>query len=1060
MLNGDSEKKTNRQESGLKISRLKKDLLIHLKTPDKKLADRFVEIEQRLYWIHLSKNKAPISKGFIYFLSNYKVFVNDDESVQWNNIQKRFNRDNPKYKDSFYWNKQLTWYIAQPNEFKLFQIEEDQLIQQKPLFHPSRGDWYADVLEGGRLLIKRHLNFPVDKVTFYVNANTYSYYNSSIIERVKKEVNLDPSLYWYADYEAHFEAYREKTYKPLPVDIEHFKEVLPESFHSRLNFSLEKTNSDFNQDEDFKGRIHIVGTTGAGKSSYKAAVTACQVLENQMKCGIIEPTVEEANHTKNLLKELGISAVVLYGNTNRWKHTSNLLESYYNNPDGTLNVEQLLNEDIFEHLTGSCLLLDELSLSSIENNPPCNLLYESGSKVDCPYYAKCGSLKRYGDLLEADVWITTPAFLVKGSIPSGYDRYGRTPYELFNAYLDFIIVDEVDDCQNKLDELFLEETDINTGEHNLSIRLKQLADYIEKSLSRDGQSDDLLLLKRAIQRFQMKLDNCCFFAGQFKSLDNFADENCLSINFFKGYFEVLLEDSPAKKTFLLQISEYINFISQENNEKNPYNNPFTLLTLIRKDPNHLNIQNNYFNKVLKEISATLSSLKIRVIDDYSWEEFEELFMLFILIADLEISLQEVRDQFDLNKEKISKEILMNTKGLERFGNRLQQFISDPCIPNLSGFWLNLCQNEVQIKSLDYVGVGRDLLYRLSWKIAPKTEPPALLMLSATSHAPGSAHYHMSHHPDYVLRNKKSNGKINAYYKPVSFAGDKLERVSGQYGEKRIESLTNEVRALVSHLRQDILFNKSKSLIVVNSYTDALTVAKVLEREGFNFKVILKDTTKMEDYSLTQHQLKRFEKESGEANLCIVPLSIISRGHNILNSKGDSYFNTAYFLIRPYLIPGDINTCIKIIHAKQFAIQKNLQVMPGSILEKYNHWKEYNEKTFQQSLKIGTWKGLSPYYRTVLAWYMLIQIIQTTGRMRRNGNDCTIYFIDSAFCDGYSKEQTQRESNSVLYTFYKILHQNMHDTAFRALYEDIYHALEDVITQINEHLEYSEDFEYE
>lgn len=1060
MSNQNEIEKKNKKESRAKIARLKKDFLVHLKTTDKKIADRFVDIEQRLYWIHLSLNKAPISKGFVYFSSNYKTFTSEVESSHWYNIQQKFNHDNPKYKDSFYWEKQIAWYLSQPDEFKFFQIKNDQLIQQHPLFHPSRGNWYEDVLGGGRILIKRNLNFPMDKVSFYVNANSHSYYNSSIKERVKKEVDLEPSLCCYADNEPHFEAYRTKTHKPLPVNIEELKKIVPDSFHSRMNFLLEQTNPNFNPNEDFKGRIHLVGTTGSGKSSYKAALTAYQVLQNNMKCGIIEATVEEANHTRNLLKTLGVSAVVLYGNTNKSNHLSNLLESHYSNPDGTLNVQELLHEDIFEHLTGSCTLLDELNLSSIENNPPCHLLHEDDLKVDCPYYAKCGALKRYRDLLEADVWITTPAFLVKGSIPIGYDRYGRTPYELFNAYLDFIIVDEVDDCQNKLDELFFEEVNLNTGEHNLSTRLKQLATHIEKYLSRDTQIDDLLLLKRSLHYFQMMLDNCCFFARQFKSLENFANEHCLSINFFKSYFDVLLEDNTAKKTFLSNISEYINFISQENNEKNPYINPFKLLNLIKMNPASLEDQNNYFDKVLYSIHETLSSSNICIIKERSLEEFKELFLLFILIANLEVSLKQVREQFALNKEKISKKIAMDTTGLEQFGSRLQQFVDDPCISNLNGFWLNLSQKQVQIKSLNYMGIGRQLLYRLSWKIANKTEPPALLMLSATSHAPGSAHYHLSHWPDYVLKNQKPNGKIKAYYKPVSFAGGKLERVSGQQGEKRREALRGEVQALIHSLRRDILNNQAKSLIVVNSYADCLTVGKVLERNHFNFRMILKDMSETEDYVLTKHQLKRFEKESLGADICVVPLNIIARGHNILNSKGDSYFNTAYFLIRPYLTPGDIHTCIKILHANQYVIQKELQLTTGTLLEKYTRWNEYNEQIFQEALKIGTWKGLSNYSRTVLAWYMLIPILQTIGRMRRNGNDCTVYFIDSAFCDGYSKEEAQRESNSVLYTFYRILHQHMHEPSFRALYEDIYYALDEIVTQINEHLENNEDLEYE
>ena len=90
-----------------------------------------------------------------------------------------------------------------------------------------------------------------------------------------------------------------------------------EGFDSRPNISMEILNE---QDEiELKEIIHIVGSLGSGKSTYKYAQVYEGVHKYGLKIGIVEDTVCNIISTTKTLRRLGINAIPIIGATTEKK---------------------------------------------------------------------------------------------------------------------------------------------------------------------------------------------------------------------------------------------------------------------------------------------------------------------------------------------------------------------------------------------------------------------------------------------------------------------------------------------------------------------------------------------------------------------------------------------------------------------------------------------------------------------------------------------------------------------------------------------------------------------
>ena len=105
-------------------------------------------------------------------------------------------------------------------------------------------------------------------------------------------------------------------------------------------------------------------------------------------------------------------------------------------------------------------------------------------------------------------------------------------------------------------------------------------------------------------------------------------------------------------------------------------------------------------------------------------------------------------------------------------------------------------------------------------------------------------------------------------------------------------------------------------------------------------------------------------------------------------------------------------------------------------------------TFNQILNMSYWKSLTEAQREVMTWFMLVPMKQAIGRMQRNGNECVVYFCDSAFCDPYRGKEEMSARNSTLHALYEVLEQYKGNRVLDNLYHVFREGLKEMLEEID------------
>lgn len=224
--------------------------------------------------------------------------------------------------------------------------------------------------------------------------------------------------------------------------------------------------------------LHLVGMTGARKSVL-ATLIAGWAIEQTLATGIMHrvalifTTISEALHRAELLnkafrddiEQLPV-AVPIFGESGREKQILRFFEST------ELPGEQPAWAERF--LASGCPLQARLTADSRKalagkaipaGSEPCTRLkHPEQQSMDyvCPFFARCPSRQRYGDLATAPVWIVNPWTYGLTRIPRPFIRENPTQHqgydlrvmELVAGQADLVIVDESDVTQNALDDIW------------------------------------------------------------------------------------------------------------------------------------------------------------------------------------------------------------------------------------------------------------------------------------------------------------------------------------------------------------------------------------------------------------------------------------------------------------------------------------------------------------------------------------------------------------------------------------------------------------------------------
>lgn len=410
--------------------------------------------------------------------------------------------------------------------------------------------------------------------------------------------------------------------------------------------------------------------------------------------------------------------------------------------------------------------------------------------------------------------------------------------------------------------------------------------------------------------------------------------------------------------------------------------------------------------------------------------------------------------------------------------------------------------------INHLGVGRHLVVHLNDLLATEQRAgPHVLMLSGTSWAGGDMR-----HP-HPKTGKPMDAASPTFDVQVPVKGVLLQpeaeleairqsvfelvgirdnqakqvRVSGlpetdrrrnlAFIAERLAVRRDDINLIENHWRQmevawdrDELTDRRRSLLVTNSYADAVVVAdalfEALEGHGYlDWKVHCLVRDRADDVGsrddrrprrarvLPRSLIERFGGEP-ERSVLVAPMQIVSRGHNILNEGNRAAISSVYFLHRPHPRPDDLSPAIGRLN--RFAVQQfesgarraEINQAAARLSHSARRMRYVATNIVRYSLySRGGYSELSTEYKIQFAWDMLTPLWQTVGRGIRNGCPVFVGFVDRQFAPQSFDDGSDTSNTSALVQALQQLGQAMdpklnhsaHEVA-RLLYEPFHTAL--------------------
>jgi hypothetical protein len=345
----------------------------------------------------------------------------------------------------------------------------------------------------------------------------------------------------------------------------------------------------------------------------------------------------------------------------------------------------------------------------------------------------------------------------------------------------------------------------------------------------------------------------------------------------------------------------------------------------------------------------------------------------------------------------------------------------------------------EFKIVQYLAVGRQLLndWPVLYEAADDKKGPTVILLSGTSYAPKSLHYHIEVEPQWYIQSSRKPSMLTQNFIEIRDPEnrEKLISVSGvQQKRKRHNNLQTIVKELISKIQAELNYWKElgeerKILLVANSYDDVEIVGAALQKfpQWKGRYRLLSQKDKKDEIWYPRSRVEQFAKE--EADILVAPMLAISRGYNIMNKSGKgALFGTAFFLIRPYPVPNDLSYFVQILHGNLPLYFEEITKSNLTYAEAMRKIRKKSRGKFEDMYrKPDYWSILSDQERTVLAWFTFIPTWQLIGRLLRGGKDARVFYCDAKF-----KEKPNGKP-SLLEFWEKIMVEGETDPLFASLY---------------------------
>ncbi len=875
----------------------------------------------------------------------------------------------------------------------------------------------------------------------------------------------------------------------------------------RLRISPDESSEFLPIDEIIlKETLHMVGMVSSGKSTLMD-VLAVWAAHRGHHITLVVGDVMAVFDRVQQFSQLGIKAAPIIGAANRSRHRKRLHRA--------LVSERSLHPFLHQHVgfdyTSTACLLDGLRQDSkpFQMDPqPCLGLkavsVEDDEEEDgddnqksfkegkaCPFYGACPFHLAQRHLVDASIWIATPASLVYTHVAPQIHRQRLRFIELVYLHSEIVVVDEADRVQVQLDELFSPSlTLMSKGKDSW---LGGLSEKISQQLSREGMGqfrfDKVRSWVKDLMDAQGAVHSLYALLLKEPALSNWVEEE-------RDYFSGL--------TLLEKLTIEVCGIPRDA-ATSPYDDPrygqfWTPFATFLDDPlgerdDHqladlarqvMAVQDRQVRPRLRQWLQRQPNvaLSARQLEDYALR-LEFAIMLEVLSDSLNSLIREWRQV----------EVAL---GLEGSGSLLfhsppedyAPLLPDAPMGNILGFQYLRPGDDPkgpgELRFFRCMGVGRWLLLHLhDFLAADGLAGPHALLLSGTSWAGTSPNYHLQLPVTGVLLAPDDEvEEINKSQFDYMFLRNQEREpiaISGKQGYERVRALEEMLDGLareqnvgdiplpswLERKRDELPAGRQRILLVVGSYPEAERAYRFLAqlRQGWDTQVayLVSDDAEFEsdwrgmDNRLQRGLVARFP-DTG-AWLLIAPLMAVERGHNILNNEKKAAIGAVYFLVRPHPRPDDIAYIIHSIN--KWAVEKHAQekwlaslcqqdLVPLDLAGRkfrgaaFGEW----ERLLRTPLRYST---LEDDDRDALIWSQLVSMWQVIGRLVRGGCAAQVFFCDAKFAPQTARlEDGDSENTSLIAGMRKVLRPYFDSASnktarerdlARILYGPFYQALE-------------------
>lgn len=773
---------------------------------------------------------------------------------------------------------------------------------------------------------------------------------------------------------------------------------------------------------------NLVGMVGSGKSTLMK-VLSYHLAKADKKIVLVLDTVSSVLEMCSYLSQFGVSVSPVIGWGGREKYIDQVAKAH----------GKYLQNEYSKYLTAPCIIdgmaknKSDKSSAPMFGNEPCRSLMKNKKHYNCPYMDICPAVRMYRDVYTSNVIVTTVQGLA--AIRLLGDNKLFLEYVLEQA--DLVVFDECDKVQKTLDEFFTPSASFDKFRQNAAALCSEAMNKETEAL--DGMEKN----ESGYIRKLMRSLGVCMAVRE-------------AINAYGGTWRTILS-----RTFSAEI--LYQAICREN-QKNKYISDKSLEHMRRVT---IGLDHDKDIEHILKFALSEDDLKIFSSDISDWltdnnckpdKTFSDHIKLYLVVAAFDNYIREISDSYlFLPYERKTQQEL--TDFLSTRFTAQQKILPSSAMGNLFGM-----KNDPQKGLILYrqYAFGRALMDRMPWlRLTEEGQPagPNVLMLSGSSWADGCLQYHVNVPVKYLLEAEEWKRRKIAESKMIDL-GTAI-RVSGSGSEEREENLTEVIKKIMGTIEAE-LRSEGKLLMIVNSYSEAQTVANYLNRLLSNGKTVAcmrREADEFDENMILRSEIADFSDHS--ADIMVAPAQAIERGYNIVDKDGHSAFGSVFFLVRPMEVPDEISSkCTKL----NGYLERHC-VLSGKKNAFDRAAKLRSEATRQWSLMERQGKmqlsSLDPVMKLDVTASLFVLILQIFGRLCRITDESKpaprVYFADGAFrrseknTAGYDllnelidyldsmidNKETGKIAETLYQPFYEAFKKGVEKNEFADISDDIY-----------------------